>query len=70
MLGVLLLQVAHFDKETGGPMTTYMAPKLDNFLAKVQKLTGFEVTSIITRADYPRILMTAAVCEGLGKRAV
>ena len=45
-------------------MTAYMAPKLDHFLAKVHDLTGFVVP--IAKSDYPRILLTAAVCEGLG----
>ena len=58
------MQVSNFDKETGGPMTAYMAPKLDHFLAKVHDLTGFVVP--IAKSDYPRILLTAAVCEGLG----
>ena len=57
-------QVANFDVTTGGPMTAHMAPKLDDFLAKVYELTGFEVP--IKKADYPRILLAAAVCEGLG----
>lgn len=30
-----------FDKSTGGPMTAYMTPKLDNALNKFQTLTGF-----------------------------
>lgn len=45
-------------------MTAYMAPKLDHFLMKVQQLMGF--TLPVSKADYPRILLAAAVCEGLG----
>ncbi|GAX82957.1 hypothetical protein CEUSTIGMA_g10384.t1 [Chlamydomonas eustigma] len=57
-------KITNFDKVTGGPLTSLMAPKLDAFISKVHELTGFDIP--IPKSSYPQILLTAAVCEAFG----